>query len=241
MTSSRQYVGLLGDSNSDGSEGTFLEADAVKLVPTFAPSGYFSIRYIHGDHLGTPQFVTDDTGQVIWSARYQPFGEATIDEDPDGDGTDYSLNLRFAGQYFDSESGLNYNYFRDYDPTIGRYLESDPIGFLGGPNAFSYSTNNPIAYFDQYGLWIGSRSGWGRIFVFVGTPFAIAGSPPVRVGALILVAGGVYLILSGDADSAAHGADRHKEILHELIEQKRKEAEDAEKLLEDRDKAAGCP
>jgi RHS repeat-associated protein len=152
MTSSRQHVSLLGEYwNTDGSEGTFLEADAVKLVPTFAPSGYFSIRYIHSDHLGTPHLVTDDSGQVIWSAEYRPFVEATIDEDPDGNGLNYSLNIRFPGQYYDAESQLHYNYFRDYDPDIGRYLESDPIGLRGGINIFVYVGNNPIRWSDPRG------------------------------------------------------------------------------------------
>jgi RHS repeat-associated protein len=152
MTSSRQHVSLLGEYwNTDGSEGTFLEADAVKLVPTFAPSGYFSIRYIHSDHLGTPHYVTDDAGQVIWSATYLPFGEAITDEDPDGDHESYNFNIRFPGQYFDAESGLHYNYLRDYDPTLGRYIESDPIGLLGGLTNYAYVGSNPILRIDPTG------------------------------------------------------------------------------------------
>ena len=120
-------------------------------MPTYAPEGYFNFRFIHNDHLGTPQAVTDESGQIVWSASYQPFGEATVDEDPDGDSTDYSLNIRFPGQYYDAESKLHYNYFRDYDPGIGRYLESDPIGLLGGINTFVYVGNNPIRWTDPRG------------------------------------------------------------------------------------------
>ena len=152
LQSLRQDVVVSGFGNPYGYEGTFLEADAVKLVPTFAPSGYFSIRYIHGDHLGTPQIVTDDTGEIIWSARYLPFGEVVLDEDPDGDLETYNLNIRFHGQYFDYESGLHSNYFRDYDPSTGRYLESDPIGLNGGVNTYSYVLNNPLFWVDPLGL-----------------------------------------------------------------------------------------
>jgi len=73
------------------------------------------------------------------------------DEDPDGDGTDYSLNIRFPGQYFDVESGLHYNYFRTYDPQIGRYIESDPSGIGDGLNLFAYVGSNPIIFFDLDG------------------------------------------------------------------------------------------
>jgi len=62
------------------------------------------------------------------------------------------LNLRFPGQYFDVESGLHYNYFRDYDPTTGRYIQGDPIGLLGGLNVFVYAEGNPIRYSDVFGL-----------------------------------------------------------------------------------------
>jgi RHS repeat-associated protein len=145
-------VELTGFANRFGYEGAFLEADAVKLVPTFVPAGSSDIRFIHGDHLGTPQRVTDEAGQVVWSASYLPFGEATVDEDPDGNGVAYELNLRFPGQYYDAETGLHYNYFRDYDPGIGRYLESDPIGLAGGLNTFAYAGNNPVTETDPLGL-----------------------------------------------------------------------------------------
>jgi RHS repeat-associated protein len=126
----RQLVRLTGDDNWFGFEGTYLEADAIKLVPTFTPAGSTDIRFIHGDHLGTPQFATDEHGQVVWSAQYMPFGEATVDEDPDGDGIAYELNLRFPGQYYDAETGLHYNYFRDYEPLLGRYLNLIPMGCM---------------------------------------------------------------------------------------------------------------
>jgi RHS repeat-associated protein len=60
--------------------------------------------------------------------------------------------LRFPGQYYDAESGLNYNYFRDYDSATGRYVQSDPIGLNGGLNTYAYVNNSPVTSFDRFGL-----------------------------------------------------------------------------------------
>jgi RHS repeat-associated protein len=102
--------------------------------------------YYHNDHLGTPQKMTDSSGQVVWAADYKPFGEATITV------STITNNLRFPGQYYDAETGLNYNYFRDYNPVIGRYVEKDPIGQRGGFNLYRYVGNNPNNRKDPYGL-----------------------------------------------------------------------------------------
>jgi len=61
-------------------------------------------------------------------------------------------NIRFPGQYYDSETGLHYNYFRYYDPSTGRYITSDPIGIEGGTNSYQYSEANPLQFTDPFGL-----------------------------------------------------------------------------------------
>jgi RHS repeat-associated protein len=113
-----------------------------------------STFYIHVDRLNTPRRVTRPSDNVIvWRWNSDPYGEAAADENPDGDAETFSFNLRFPGQYFDGETGLNYNYFRDYDPAVGRYVESDPIGLRGGINTYAYASENPMSRIDRLGLW----------------------------------------------------------------------------------------
>jgi RHS repeat-associated protein len=111
------------------------------------------IFYFHNDHLGTPQAMSDASGRKVWEAEYEPFGKAVVNQDPDGDGQIVINNLRFPGQYFDAETGLHYNYYRDYQPETGRYLQPDPIGLMGGLNPYRYVRNNPINAMDPLGLY----------------------------------------------------------------------------------------
>ena len=101
---------------------------------------------IHTDHLGTPRVVSDEQGEIRWQASYTPFGKAIITQ------SDVNLPLRFPGQYADAESGTHYNYLRDYDPELGRYLRSDPIGLGGGLNTYAYVAGNPLGAIDPLGL-----------------------------------------------------------------------------------------
>jgi len=102
--------------------------------------------YYQLDHLGTPQQLVNKTGQVVWKAKSKSFGETFVEVNT------VTNNLRFPGQYYDAETGLHYNYFRDYEPSIGRYLESDPIGLLGGLNVYGYVGGNPVYWSDPFGL-----------------------------------------------------------------------------------------
>jgi RHS repeat-associated protein len=104
--------------------------------------------------LGTPEAMTDANQNIVWQASYTPFGEATVSIN------NIENNIRGLGQYFDTETGLHYNYFRMLDPKLGRYLTSDPIGLAGGINTYAHVGNNPINYTDRFGLdaefWIDS-------------------------------------------------------------------------------------
>ncbi len=110
------------------------------------------VHYLHTDHLGTPRAVTDQTGRLVWTWIADPFGTTAANDDPDGDGATFTLNLRFPGQYFDTETGLHYNYFRYYDPATGRYVTSDPIGLAGGLNTYGYVGGDPVGGVDFLGL-----------------------------------------------------------------------------------------
>jgi RHS repeat-associated protein len=77
------------------------------------------------------------------------------------------------GQYADVESGLSYNYFRYYDASLGRYVQSDPLGIDGGTNSFGYVNGVPLSWIDPEGLQGGNDnlgSGWsGRTDMIPGT------------------------------------------------------------------------
>jgi RHS repeat-associated protein len=109
--------------------------------------------YLHSDHLNTPRLATDPSQTLLWSWNSDAFGVGTPNADVDGNGIKLDMPLRFPGQQYDGHSGLNYNYFRDYDPNTGRYVESDPIGLNGGLNTYGYVGGNPVASTDLLGLW----------------------------------------------------------------------------------------
>ncbi len=121
---------------------------AVMLSSADAAANVF---FIHTDHLDTPRVVSDLAGNKVWIADYDAFGKATITSNTLAPYTS-AMNVRFPGQYFDAETSTHYNYFRDYDPLIGRYLQSDPIGLEGGINTYAYAENNPLRYADPLGL-----------------------------------------------------------------------------------------
>ena len=104
--------------------------------------------WYQNDHLGTPQKLVAMNGAVVWSASYEAFGKAHVD-------IETVMNpLRFPGQYEDAETGLHYNRHRYYDPKIGRYLRTDPMGLRGEINVFSYASNNPVDNSDSMGLFV---------------------------------------------------------------------------------------
>ena len=120
-------------------------------------------------HSGSPEHAetssTNDSGQVVWQWKYSGFGEdqpttaktrfAETATNPNPGTTNLTVpqyNLRYAGQYFDQESGLHYNGYRTYDPRVGGYTQNDPIGLEGGWNRRVYVEGNPLGFIDAEGL-----------------------------------------------------------------------------------------
>lgn len=117
-----------------------------------------NVFYLHADHLNSVYAVSSNSSKIrVWSRKdfevgASPFGASEL---PSGESQFtglFDMPLRFPGQYYDAETGLNYNYFRDYNPVTGRYLQSDPIGLSGGVNTYGYVGGNPLSYVDPLGL-----------------------------------------------------------------------------------------
>ena len=128
-------------------------------VATLRPTGAtgtptpINVYYVHADHLGSPRAITrpsDNAFMWRWD-NADPFGNNAANENPGGLGT-FKYALRFPGQYFDTETATHYNYYRDYDPVTGRYIQSDPIGLEGGINTYAYVNSNSMSGTDAVKL-----------------------------------------------------------------------------------------
>jgi len=166
-------------------DGT-VAADAVKAVKTDEASRIF---YVHADHLNASRVVLDHQNRLRWRWLSDPFGQLPPEDNPSGLGA-FELNLRLPGQVFDRESNLHYNTFRDYDPSTGRYVQSDPIGTIlyqgmatqglaarGSVDrelaaklwsnlpefnhSYAYAGGNPLSKTDSLGLFRDDRPGGG--------------------------------------------------------------------------------
>jgi len=182
--------GIIGEYNQNGDEiKTYgYKPNSIWTTdPLFMKIGndYF---FYQNDRLGTPVYLTSINGSIVWSAVYEAYGRGVVEGSSEIDN-----NLRLPGQYYDSETGLHYNYYRSYDPRIGRYIETDPLGSKGKTNSlnyliesacparayninsmlYGYVKNNPINYLDPFGTFSINPVGGGFCF-----PVA----PPVGLG-----------------------------------------------------------
>lgn len=142
------------------------------------------LHFIHVDHLNTPRLVANQSGQTVWRwDQQEPFGNSAPDGNPSGLGT-FDFPQRFPGQYLDKETDLHYNYFRDYNPNLGRYGRSDPIGLRAGINTYAYVLGNPLSYMDPFGLdikvcyYYDAAGGFGHVGYGVGSEARTSGYYP---------------------------------------------------------------
>lgn len=165
---------LIAETLADGTplrDYIYLDGEPIVLNEYQNTPGLY---YYLNDHLGTPQQLVTGTGDIVWQAAYLPFGNAQLLVEQ------VESNIRFPGQYFDSETGLHYNWNRYYDPDTGRYISADPIGLAGGMNLYAYVQNNPINWIDPWGLWQVNVSVSGGTGVVGGTAGISIGSNGVH-------------------------------------------------------------
>ncbi|NHQ88544.1 RHS repeat protein [Iodobacter sp. HSC-16F04] len=163
----------IGKENAQGQTAFIWDGDVIALEKTanqtrhylFEPNSFIPLAqivsandseqehtaYYHVDHLGTPQTLSDENGEIAWSAEYKAWGEAQVVISEAAKEAGINNPIRFQGQYADEESGLHYNRHRYYDPEIGRFISSDPIKLAGGRNLHQYAPN-PIGWIDPFGL-----------------------------------------------------------------------------------------
>lgn len=191
----------------------FAYDDAGHLVGEYGPTGNLiqetvylgdipvSVRttlgtfYVHADWRNAPRQIDNSSGQAAWVWDPQPFGDNLPNNNPLGLAHSFVYNLRYPGQYYDSESLVSYNVFRNYEAKTGRYLESDPIGLKGGANTYSYAGGNPLSAIDALGL--SYAQSWG-------STGAIAGGGLVAGASIVVdVATGGLNILATPAEVGA--------------------------------------
>jgi len=149
---------LLGEYDANGTplyETIYMgvSVGVVKQTGTAGASNIaISLYNVSTDQLGTPRVITRQSDEAIawrWDSA-EAFGATAPDQNPNSLGT-FSFNQRLPGQVFDAESGLFQNWNREYNPRIGRYMQSDPVGLNGGTNTYLYVNGNPTSMIDPSG------------------------------------------------------------------------------------------
>ena len=118
---------------------------------------YNQIYWYHLDHLGTPLWMTDVAGNIVWRGLYDPYGQAYNDNSGPRGGAHVVNWHRFPGQYAITAhrivgGDLHYNHHRYYHPGIGRYITPDPLGMKSDSNLYNYVWQSPISHADPDGM-----------------------------------------------------------------------------------------
>ncbi|WP_454769833.1 RHS repeat-associated core domain-containing protein [Escherichia coli] len=143
---------LAQESRPEGTGSLYIYRDPGSYEPLArvdkaGKEGPNRILYFHTDVNGAPEEMTDSDGKIVWETGYQVWGNTIQEKDHGG----VEQNLRYQGQYLDRETGLHYNLHRYYDPDVGRFMVTDPIGLRGGLNLYQYAPN-PQGWIDPLGL-----------------------------------------------------------------------------------------
>jgi len=146
---------LLGEYTSTGVviEETVWLPNGGRATPiaVLTGTGAGTIYSLSPDWLDAPHILQNSAKKAVWTWDHLGFGDNLPNSNPSGLGA-FTYNLRFPGQYYDAESGLNYNMARDYNPNLGRYVESDPLGLLAGISTYGYAWSDPLRVIDPMGL-----------------------------------------------------------------------------------------
>jgi len=164
-----------------------------------------TLSYIEPDHLGSPRVVIDpvaDRAIWKWDLKGEAFGATDPEQDLDGDGISFKLDMRFPGQRYDAASRLNQNGFRDYEAATGRYLQSDPTGLSGGISTYGYAFGNPLLFIDPLGLAPNQAcaAGW------IATCTVVGGGIGYWGGGIIVGAAGSEVPVAGNAAGFVAGS-----------------------------------
>ncbi|MGS7843286.1 RHS repeat-associated core domain-containing protein [Stenotrophomonas forensis] len=149
-----QWLGNYSATGQTQQQAIWLDNYPVALI-NVPGTGVPELAYVQPDQLGTPRVVIDPVRDVAiweWSNKSEVFGDQIPSADPDGDGVAFELALRFPGQQATGASGLFYNYQREYDPAVGRYSQSDPLGLAPSISSYSYIDSSPLKFYDPLGL-----------------------------------------------------------------------------------------
>ena len=187
---------LVGETNNGVTRRYILEG----LTPVAFVENNKVYSYLK-DHLGTAHQIVNESNDTVWEGDYNSFGSLS------NIASSIDNNLRFSGQYFDQESNLHYNYLRYYDPRLGAYLTSDPMGLKDGINTYLYTHNNSLNYVDSMGMAaLNPATGAGGGFVMGGPPGAVAGFV-VGVVAVGVTAWGINEAISYNNEAPSDAKD----------------------------------